>query len=80
MIGTFWHGLNAIKSGASRPKELLNGKRRKSVFWCRYDGCSCLLNSNQRVPVVLKDVSVENAEKGKAYSKSYLINVFHKVV
>ena len=41
--------------------------------WCRYDGGRyCLPTAIKGVPVVLKDVSVENAEKGKAYSQKLL--------
>jgi 3-hydroxyacyl-CoA dehydrogenase/enoyl-CoA hydratase/3-hydroxybutyryl-CoA epimerase len=29
MIGTFWHGLNAIKSGASRPAEVAKWQAKK---------------------------------------------------
>lgn len=32
MIGTFWHGLNAIKSGASRPQDIPQWQAKKSVF------------------------------------------------
>lgn len=29
MIGTFWHGLNAIKSGASRPADIAKWQAKK---------------------------------------------------
>ncbi|MBO7705819.1 MAG: enoyl-CoA hydratase/isomerase family protein [Acinetobacter sp.] len=74
MIGTFWHGMNAIKAGASRPKDVAKWQASKvGVLGAGMMGAGIAYSTAIKgVPVVLKDVSVENAEKGKAYSQKLL--------
>lgn len=74
MIGTFWHGMNAIKAGASRPKDIAKWQASKvGVLGAGMMGVGIAYSTAIKgVPVVLKDVSVENAEKGKAYSQKLL--------
>ena len=74
MIGTFWHGLNAIKSGASRPTGVAKWQATKvGVLGAGMMGAGIAYSTAIKgIPVVLKDVSVENAEKGKAYSQKLL--------
>ncbi|NHC04868.1 3-hydroxyacyl-CoA dehydrogenase [Acinetobacter sp. 187] len=74
MIGTFWHGLNAIKSGASRPKDVAKWQATKvGVLGAGMMGAGIAYSTAIKgIQVVLKDVSVENAEKGKAYSQKLL--------
>ena len=74
MIGTFWHGMNAIKAGASRPKDVAKWQATKvGVLGAGMMGAGIAYSTAIKgVPVVLKDVSVENAEKGKAYSQKLL--------
>ncbi|QQV09944.1 3-hydroxyacyl-CoA dehydrogenase NAD-binding domain-containing protein [Acinetobacter johnsonii] len=74
MIGTFWHGMNAIKAGASRPKDIAKWQASKvGVLGAGMMGAGIAYSTAIKgVPVVLKDVSVENAEKGKAYSQKLL--------
>ena len=74
MIGTFWHGMNAIKAGASRPKDVAKWQASKvGVLGAGMMGAGIAYSTTIKgVPVVLKDVSVENAEKGKAYSQKLL--------
>lgn len=74
MIGTFWHGMNAIKAGASRPKDVAKWQASKvGVLGAGMMGAGIAYSTAIKgVPVVLKDVSVENAEKGKAYSQKQL--------
>ncbi|QRQ13408.1 3-hydroxyacyl-CoA dehydrogenase NAD-binding domain-containing protein [Acinetobacter pittii] len=74
MIGTFWHGLNAIKSGASRPADIVKWQATKvGVLGAGMMGAGIAYSTAIKgIPVVLKDVSVENAEKGKAYSQKLL--------
>ena len=74
MIGTFWHGLNAIKSGASRPADVAKWQATKvGVLGAGMMGAGIAYSTAIKgIPVVLKDVSVENAEKGKAYSQKLL--------
>ncbi|WP_374667373.1 3-hydroxyacyl-CoA dehydrogenase NAD-binding domain-containing protein [Acinetobacter sp.] len=74
MIGTFWHGLNAIKSGASRPKDVAKWKAAKvGILGAGMMGAGiAYATASKGIAVVLKDVSLENAEKGKAYSQKLL--------
>ncbi len=74
MIGTFWHGMNAIKAGASRPKDVAKWQASKvGVLGAGMMGAGIVYSTAIKgVPVVLKDVSAENAEKGKAYSQKLL--------
>ncbi|MFD1438788.1 3-hydroxyacyl-CoA dehydrogenase NAD-binding domain-containing protein [Acinetobacter terrae] len=74
MIGTFWHGLNAIKSGASRPKDIAKWKARKvGILGAGMMGAGiAYATASKGIQVVLKDVSIEAAEKGKAYSQKLL--------
>ncbi|MDY6451560.1 3-hydroxyacyl-CoA dehydrogenase NAD-binding domain-containing protein [Acinetobacter faecalis] len=74
MIGTFWHGLNAIKSGASRPQSIAQSKASKvGVLGAGMMGAGiAYATASKGIAVVLKDTSIENAEKGKAYSQKLL--------
>ena len=74
MIGTFWHGMNAIKAGPSRPKDVAKWQASKvGVLGAGMMGAGIAYSTAIKgIPVVLKDVSVENAEKGKAYSQKLL--------
>ena len=74
MIGTFWHGLNAIKSGASRPKDIEKCKASKvGILGAGMMGAGIAYSTASKgIAVVLKDVSLEAAEKGKAYSQKLL--------
>ena len=74
MIGTFWHGLNAIKSGESRPKDVAKWQVKKvGVLGAGMMGAGIAYSTAIKgIQVVLKDVSVENAKKGKAYSQKLL--------
>ena len=74
MIGTFWHGLNAIKSGASRPKDVAKWQATKvGILGAGMMGADiAYATASKGIAVVLKDVSVEAAEKGKAYSQKLL--------
>ena len=74
MIGTFWHGLNAIKSGASRPKDIAKWKATKvGVLGAGMMGAGiAYATASKGIQVVLKDLTLENAAKGKAYSQKLL--------
>ncbi|TCB75879.1 3-hydroxyacyl-CoA dehydrogenase NAD-binding domain-containing protein [Acinetobacter sp. ANC 4177] len=74
MIGTFWHGLNAIKSGASRPKDVAKWQATKvGILGAGMMGAGiAYATASKGIAVVLKDVSIEVAEKGKAYSQKLL--------
>ncbi|UUS56982.1 MULTISPECIES: 3-hydroxyacyl-CoA dehydrogenase NAD-binding domain-containing protein [unclassified Acinetobacter] len=74
MIGTFWHGLNAIKSGASRPKDVVKWQATKvGILGAGMMGAGiAYATASKGIAVVLKDISVEAAEKGKASSQKLL--------
>ena len=72
MIGTFWYQINEIKAGAARPKNIERKKVKKlGVLGAGMMGAGIAYSSAMKgIEVVLKDVSLESAEKGKAYSKN----------
>lgn len=74
MTGTFWFQLNAIKAGGSRPDGVEKETFRKvGVLGAGMMGAGIAYSTATRgIDVVLKDVSVENAEKGKSYSEKLL--------
>lgn len=74
MTGTFWFQLNAIKAGGSRPEGVDRETFRKvGVLGAGMMGAGIAYATATRgIEVVLKDVSVENAEKGKHYSEKLL--------
>ncbi|WP_104473663.1 3-hydroxyacyl-CoA dehydrogenase NAD-binding domain-containing protein [Acinetobacter indicus] len=74
MIGTFWHGLNAIKSGASRPQNIPQWQAKKvGILGAGMMGAGIAYAAAIKgIAVILKDIAVENAEKGKAYSQKLL--------
>lgn len=74
MIGAFWFQLNEIKAGSSRPAGFAPWKsQRVGVIGAGMMGSgiahACAI---RRLPVVLKDVSLEAAERGKSYSEKLL--------
>jgi len=74
MITAFFFNLNAIKSGASRPKDAPRSKAaRVGILGAGMMGAGIAwANASRRIPCVLKDVALEQAEKGKAYSAKLL--------
>jgi 3-hydroxyacyl-CoA dehydrogenase / enoyl-CoA hydratase / 3-hydroxybutyryl-CoA epimerase len=74
MIGTFWFQLNAIKAGHSRPDGIPAWQATKvGVLGAGMMGSGiAYATAIKGVQVVLKDVSTEAAEKGKAYSQKLL--------
>ena len=74
MTGTFWFQLNAIKAGGSRPEGVTRETFEKvGVLGAGMMGAGIAYATATRgIEVVLKDVSVENAEKGKSYSEKLL--------
>lgn len=74
MIGTFWFQLNEIKAGARRPKGFERAEVKKvGILGAGMMGAGIAYSSACRgLSVVLKDVSLESAEKGKDYSKKLL--------
>lgn len=74
MTGTFWFQLNDINAGGSRPKGTDKETFKKvGVLGAGMMGAGIAYSTASRgIEVVLKDVSKENAEKGKRYSEDLL--------
>jgi 3-hydroxyacyl-CoA dehydrogenase / enoyl-CoA hydratase / 3-hydroxybutyryl-CoA epimerase len=74
MITAFFFNLNAIKSGASRPKDVPKWKAGKvGILGAGMMGAGIAwANATRRIPCVLKDVTLEQASTGKAYSAKLL--------
>src|SRR3990167_8073582 len=74
MIGTFWFQLNQINAGGSRPQGFAPYVTRKvGVLGAGMMGAGiAYVSAVAGIEVVLKDVSLEAAEKGKSYSVKLL--------
>ncbi len=74
MIGAFWFQLNEIKAGSSRPAGFAPWKAtRVGVIGAGMMGAGIAhACASRRLPVVLKDVTLEAAEKGKAHTQALL--------
>ncbi|WP_439106056.1 3-hydroxyacyl-CoA dehydrogenase NAD-binding domain-containing protein [Congregibacter sp.] len=74
MISTFFFGLNKVNGGASRPKDVPPQKTEKlGVLGAGMMGQGiAYVSAMAGIEVILKDISVEAAEKGKAYSEKLL--------
>ncbi|MBS3911445.1 MAG: enoyl-CoA hydratase/isomerase family protein [Hydrogenophaga sp.] len=70
MINTFFFNLNAIKGGQSRPKDVPRYRPKKvGVLGAGMMGSGiAYVQATKGISTVLKDVSIEAAEKGKSYS------------
>jgi 3-hydroxyacyl-CoA dehydrogenase / enoyl-CoA hydratase / 3-hydroxybutyryl-CoA epimerase len=74
MINTFWFQLNEIKAGVGRPADVAKASFTKvGILGAGMMGAGIAHACATRgLEVVLKDVSMEGAEKGKAYSAKIL--------
>ncbi len=74
MMGTLWYQLNSIKKGESRPEKIGKYTTKKlGVLGAGMMGSGiAYVSANSGIEVVLKDVSVDAAEKGKSYSTALL--------
>ena len=70
MINTFFFNMNAIKSGASRPKGVERFKPGKvGILGAGMMGAGIAYSqASKGIATVIKDVSMDKAEAGKAYS------------
>jgi 3-hydroxyacyl-CoA dehydrogenase/enoyl-CoA hydratase/3-hydroxybutyryl-CoA epimerase len=70
MINTFFFNMNAIKSGQSRPKDVPRWKPQKvGLLGAGMMGAGiAYAQASRGVATVIKDVSLDKAEHGKAYS------------
>jgi 3-hydroxyacyl-CoA dehydrogenase/enoyl-CoA hydratase/3-hydroxybutyryl-CoA epimerase len=71
MVNTFFFNLNAIKSGQSRPKDVPRYQPRKvGILGAGMMGAGiAYAQASRGIATVLKDVSLDKAEHGKAYSR-----------
>jgi len=74
LINTFFFQMNKINGGASRPKDIERQKTEKvGVLGAGMMGQGiAYVSAMAGIEVVLKDISLEAAEKGKAYSQALL--------
>ncbi len=74
MISTFFFGLNKVNGGASRPKDVAPQPTKKvGILGAGMMGQGIAFSSAiVGIEVVLKDISLEAAEKGKAYTEKLL--------
>ena len=74
MIQAFWFDLNSINAGGSRPAGFEKRKaQRVAVLGAGMMGAGiAYVSAKAGIEVVLKDVSIEAAEKGKDYSRKLL--------
>ncbi|MEY2993226.1 MAG: Fatty acid oxidation complex subunit alpha [Pseudomonadota bacterium] len=72
MINTFFFNMNAIKSGRSRPSGIEKRKLNKvGILGAGMMGSGiAYAQASKGVQTVLKDVSLEAAERGKSYSQN----------
>ncbi|SDU04313.1 3-hydroxyacyl-CoA dehydrogenase / enoyl-CoA hydratase / 3-hydroxybutyryl-CoA epimerase [Pseudomonas pohangensis] len=74
LITTFFFQMNKVNSGASRPKDVAPQLTKKvGVLGAGMMGQGiAYVSAMAGIEVILKDISVEAAEKGKAYSEKLL--------
>lgn len=74
LIGTFWFQLNEINAGGSRPQGFAPYKTRKvGVLGAGMMGAGiAFVSASAGIDVVLKDINLAAAEKGKAHSAALL--------
>ncbi|WP_425045176.1 3-hydroxyacyl-CoA dehydrogenase NAD-binding domain-containing protein [Primorskyibacter sp. S87] len=74
MIETLFFGMNKVNGGASRPKDVPRSKvERLGILGAGMMGQGITYSAAMAgIPVVLKDMSIEAAERGKAYTAGLL--------
>jgi 3-hydroxyacyl-CoA dehydrogenase/enoyl-CoA hydratase/3-hydroxybutyryl-CoA epimerase len=74
MISTFWFQLNEIKGGDSRPDDIAPSKTKKlGIIGAGMMGAGiAFTTASKGINVVLKDISQEAADKGKAHAEVLL--------
>lgn len=80
MINTFFFQLNALNAGGSRPKDLPKSKVQKvGVLGAGMMGQGiAYVSAMAGIEVILKDISLEGAKKGKSYSERLLIKAIER--
>ncbi|MDX1497339.1 MAG: 3-hydroxyacyl-CoA dehydrogenase NAD-binding domain-containing protein, partial [Salinisphaeraceae bacterium] len=74
MINTFWYQMNALNKGESRPEGFERSQVKKvGILGAGMMGAGiAYVSAKVGIEVVLKDVSQEAADKGKAYSEGLM--------
>lgn len=74
MMTAFWYQLNEINAGKSRPKEIPTSEIKKvGILGAGMMGAGiAYVAALSGIEVILKDISLENAEKGKGYAEKIL--------
>jgi 3-hydroxyacyl-CoA dehydrogenase / enoyl-CoA hydratase / 3-hydroxybutyryl-CoA epimerase len=74
MVGTLWQQLNSIKKGQSRPARVPSSKiSTVGILGAGMMGAGiAYASAGAGIDVVLLDTSIENAQRGKAYSEGIL--------
>ncbi len=74
LIGTFWFQLNEINAGGSRPQGIAPCVTKKvGVLGAGMMGAGiAFVSASAGIDVVLKDINLAAAEKGKAHSAALL--------
>ncbi len=74
MINTFWYQMNALNKGESRPDGFERSQVKKlGILGAGMMGAGiAYVSAKVGIEVVLKDVTQESADKGKAYSEALL--------
>ena len=74
MINAYWFQLNSINAGSSRPKDIPKYTTKKvGVIGAGMMGAGiAFVTAKAGIDVVLKDVSIDSANKGKEYSANIL--------
>ncbi|HZW19725.1 3-hydroxyacyl-CoA dehydrogenase NAD-binding domain-containing protein [Noviherbaspirillum sp.] len=74
MIGTFFFQMQEVSAGKSRPRDIPKWKAGKvGILGAGMMGAGIAwANASRGIPCVLKDVGLEQAEKGKSYSARLL--------
>ncbi len=80
MINTFWFQLNALNKGESRPQGFEKSQVKKvGILGAGMMGAGiAYVSAKVGIEVVLKDVSQEAANKGKAYSENLLTKAIQR--
>lgn len=80
MINTFWYQMNALNKGESRPEGFERSQVKKvGILGAGMMGAGiAYVSAKVGIEVVLKDVSQEAADKGKAYSEDLLNKAIKK--
>jgi 3-hydroxyacyl-CoA dehydrogenase/enoyl-CoA hydratase/3-hydroxybutyryl-CoA epimerase len=80
MINTFFFQLNALNAGGSRPEDMPKSKVKKvGILGAGMMGQGiAYVSAMAGIKVILKDVGIKAAEKGKSYSEKLLLKALQR--